>query len=84
MDSRSRCEPLMSAPYKRTPARMRAAQPPPYCAYTPRASVSTIVTRQVYGTLAPETKEAFSGAAEEIGFEVRYFETKLGYSRVGK
>ena len=39
---------------------------------------------QVYGTLAPETKEAFSGAAEEIGFDVKYFETKLGYSRLGK
>ena len=39
---------------------------------------------EIYGTLAPETKEAFSGAAEEIGFEVKYFETKLGYTRLGK
>ena len=39
---------------------------------------------EIYGTLAPETKEAFSGAAKEIGFEVKYFETKLGYTRLGK
>ena len=38
---------------------------------------------EIYGTLAPETKEAFSGAAKDIGFEVKYFDTKLGYSRVG-
>ena len=37
---------------------------------------------EVYGTLAPETKEAFTAAGNEIGFEVKYFDSKLGYSRV--
>jgi quinol monooxygenase YgiN len=33
---------------------------------------------EVYGTLADETKKAFSAA----GFPVKYFDTKFGYSRV--
>ena len=35
---------------------------------------------EVYGTLADETKKAFSAA----GFPIKYFDTKLGYSRVSK
>merc|ERR1712110_1361382 len=33
---------------------------------------------EVYGTLSPATKEAFSAA----GFPIKYFDTKFGYSRV--
>lgn len=35
---------------------------------------------EVYGTLADETKAAFSAA----GFPIKYFDTKLGYTRCGK
>jgi len=35
---------------------------------------------EVYGTLADETKEKFSAS----GFQIKYFDTKFGYSRVGQ
>merc|ERR1711998_449222 len=36
---------------------------------------------EIYGTLAPETKEIFNGAAKDVGFTVKYYDSKLGYSR---
>ena len=37
---------------------------------------------EVYGTLADETKEKFNAVGEAVGFGIKYFDTKLGYSRV--
>ena len=39
---------------------------------------------EVYGTLAQETKDKFDEVGKAVGFEVTYFDTKFGFSRVGK
>ena len=39
---------------------------------------------EVYGTLAQGTKDKFDEVGRAVGFEVTYFDTKFGFSRVGK
>ena len=38
---------------------------------------------EVYGTLAPETKEKFNAVGEAVGFPIKYYDTtRVGYTRL--
>ena len=37
---------------------------------------------EVYGTLAQDTKDQFDEVGKAVGFEIKYFDSKLGYTRL--